>query len=90
MFSGVSVIRHGQTGRQTGRGESVLLCSGLGCGGWELLAGTQTGRLNSETGRGGSDTSRELRQRRTTAGAGGFQRLEVLEAGLGPPGPAAA
>lgn len=51
---------------------------------------TQTGGLNSETGRGGLDTSRELRQRRTTAGAGRDQRLEVLEAGLGPPGPVVA
>lgn len=51
---------------------------------------TQTGALNSETGREQLDTSRELRQRRTTAGAGSIQRLEVLEAGLGPLGAVAA
>lgn len=46
--------------------------------------GTQTGALNSEAGRDCFDTSRELRQRRTTAGGGSVQRVEVLEAGLGP------
>lgn len=55
-----------------------------------LLVGTQTGGLNSETGRDGLDTSIELRQRRTTAGAGSVLRLEVLEAGLGPLGPVVA
>lgn len=76
-----------QADTKTGRGERVLLCSGLGCGGLELLVGTQKAGLNSEAGRDGFDTSRELRQRRTTAGAESVQRLEVLEAGLGPLGP---
>lgn len=49
--------------------------------------GTQKGGLSSEAGRDGFDTSRELRQRRTIAGAGSVQRLEVLKAGLGPLGP---
>uniref|UniRef100_A0A3P8UL92 Uncharacterized protein n=1 Tax=Cynoglossus semilaevis TaxID=244447 RepID=A0A3P8UL92_CYNSE len=49
-----------------------------------------SGRLNRDRGRGGLDTSIELRQRRTTAGADGAQRLEVLEVGLGPPAPVAA
>lgn len=90
MLDGISFIRHPQTSRQTGRGEEVLLCSGLDWGGCELLVGTQTGRLNNETGRDGLDTSRELRQRRTTAGARSVLRLEVLQAGLGPPGAVAA
>lgn len=90
MLDGISFIRHSQTSRQTGKGEEVLLCSGLDWGGCELLVGTQTGGLNNETGRGGLDTSRELRQRRTTAGMWSVLRLEVLQAGLGPLGPVAA
>lgn len=49
-----------------------------------MPADTDTGALSSETGCDRWDTSRELRQRRTAAGAGSVQRLEVLEAGLGP------
>lgn len=40
--------------------------------------------MNSETGLGALETSSELRQRRTAAGAGRVHRLEALKAGLGP------
>lgn len=76
-----------QAHTQIGSVERVLLCSGLGCGGLELLVGTQTDTLSCEAGRGSFDTSRELRQRRTTAGAECVERLEVLAVGLGPIGP---
>lgn len=75
-----------------GGGQRLLLCSGFCRRQRKLLLvlGTPTGHLNRDRGRGGLDTSIELRQRRTTAGADGAQRLEVLEVGLGPPAPVAA
>lgn len=61
----------------------------MGCGGVEQLAGAREAALKSEAGRAGFHSSRELRQRRATVGAGPcVERLQVLEAALGPPGAA--
>lgn len=87
MLDRVSLIRE-PVDRQTDRqlGEWLLLWSGLGCGGVELLAVVREAALKSEAGRAGFHSSSELRQRRVMGGAGpGVQRLQVLEAALGPP-----
>lgn len=65
----------------------LLLCSALGWGGAGLALGRQTGVLGRESGWGRFETSKELRQRRTTVGAEGIWRFEVLTAGLGPAAP---
>lgn len=62
----------------------LLLCWALGCGASVPALGRQTDVLCRESGGGHFEISTELRQRRTTAGAGMFWRLEVLTAGLGP------
>lgn len=61
-------------------GRRLLLCSVLGCWGLTPTLGWQTEAR--------FEISKELRQRRTTAGAACVWRSEVLMAGLGPAAPA--
>lgn len=85
MLDEVILAGHEQS-RQTGRGETTLLCSDLVWRSWKFRLGAKTGGMSREMGRGGLDTSMELWQRRKTADAGSILTLEVLEAGLGPEG----